>query len=224
MCQCTALFTGTTCEVPLTGSPCTSNPCINGGRCEVRNNGQTYFCNCPPGEYSATVLHGLQGYLMTCWDNVRNLLSITIESALNVVVWCCYCLSLTKKCEGMKREQRSLGLRTCTDMDAISNLHACPLHKKSFQFFCQLRFTCERLSKWSSEMCKIFAQSWLLFVGKLADENEPRAACEVSMHHLIAEFAGTQCERPVVIDRCRNHQCQNNAQCINDVTVSTGYR
>ena len=58
VCECTPQFTGTTCEVPLTGSPCTSNPCRNGGACEVRDNGQTYFCNCPAGEYSVALLRG----------------------------------------------------------------------------------------------------------------------------------------------------------------------
>ncbi|XP_077975770.1 uncharacterized protein LOC144431476 [Styela clava] len=43
-CECTAGFTGTTCEEPVITDPCNPSPCKNNGICQT--NGQDFTCQC----------------------------------------------------------------------------------------------------------------------------------------------------------------------------------
>ncbi|XP_009320420.1 PREDICTED: LOW QUALITY PROTEIN: neurogenic locus notch homolog protein 1 [Pygoscelis adeliae] len=46
-CMCAPAFTGPECQYPAS-SPCTSNPCYNGGTCEFFSDASPYYrCNCP---------------------------------------------------------------------------------------------------------------------------------------------------------------------------------
>jgi Notch-like protein len=45
-CLCTADFTGSECQIPA-NSPCNSNPCYNGGTCQVTSEAPFFHCGCP---------------------------------------------------------------------------------------------------------------------------------------------------------------------------------